>query len=229
MFYPYADLNTDINIVDLGKLSKDHDVSNIDPAELTAEEALKIVEQFGKENVQDVKNAKGAVGEVATGNNAQGVKNYERSTLEQVKARRKVETTKLERQIVNLARLLHKRVSHFPSNEQQGLAATIKQLVSEMTIGQVESRRRRRYKKKPLLEVDMQLEQLRSQIYTSFELGLFAHPLDKAGKKSAYQTNLERFLSLTTVVDTTGRLLGASIKHADLYDKDLKDESKMYK
>jgi len=118
--------------------------------------------------------------------------------------------------MLDLGKQLSIYLNHFPKHEQYALAARMRntyyQVYDLITEG-----RKRYHKKTTLTQLDITHEQLRMQASLAFELGYFGYKTGAKSKGKAPRDTPERlaqhrYLALSRLIDTVGRLIGSWIK-----------------
>ena len=113
----------------------------------------------------------------------------------------------MTRRYLALIQLLNKRLNHFPSHEQKGLALVIRQKAYSLCDFMIETQKRH-HKLTPINNLDIAHEQLRMHLFVAAQQCYFGHPESKDGSKSKEQLNKDRFESLTILVDEFGKMIG---------------------
>lgn len=114
---------------------------------------------------------------------------------------------RMSRRYLALIQLLNKRLNHFPSHEQNGLALVIRQKAYSLCDFMIETQKRP-YKMTHINNLDIAHEQMRMHLFVASQQGYFGHPVSKDNSKSKEELNSERFASLTVLVDEFGSMIG---------------------
>ena len=110
----------------------------------------------------------------------------------------------LNRKYLEMLKLLNIYLNHFPRHEKYALANRIRNTAYEVYDLIIEIQKRH-LKKTTVTNLDIAHEKLRMQIYLASELGYFNF---KDGKKSDDYNIAKRYMTIESMIDEIGRLLG---------------------
>jgi len=113
----------------------------------------------------------------------------------------------LNRKYMEMMKLLNIYLNHFPRFEKYALANNIRNTAYDV-YDLITECQKRYYKKTSLTELDVTHQKLRMQIYLANELNYFAF---RNGKTDVNVNPAQRFLSISSLIDEIGKLIGAWI------------------
>lgn len=108
---------------------------------------------------------------------------------------------------MEMAKLLNIYLNHFPKHEKYALANTIRNTAYSV-YDLITECQKRHFKKTSLVNLDVEHEKLRMQLYLANELGYFTF---KDGKNDSNVDAAKRFMAISRLVDEIGRIIGAWI------------------
>lgn len=111
----------------------------------------------------------------------------------------------LNRKYMEMIKLLTVYLNHFPRAEKYALSNTIRNTAYSV-YDLITECQKRYYKKTSLTDLDVAHQKLRMQIYLANELDYFAF---KDGKKDKAVSAPKRFLTLSSLIDELGKIIGA--------------------
>lgn len=114
----------------------------------------------------------------------------------------------LYRKYVEMMKLLHIYLNHFPKHENNALNLTIKTTAYDVFKLIVEGQKMY-YKKTTLTKLDKEHETLRMLIWLAYELHYFNF---KDGKKAENNPEAKRYSAISRHVDEVGKMIGGWIK-----------------
>jgi len=109
---------------------------------------------------------------------------------------------------VEMMKLMHVYLNHFPKHEQNGLNLVIKKTAYDVFKLIVEGQKAY-YKKTTLTNLDKEHEKLRMLIWLAYELKYFNY---KDGKNSKKNLEAKRYSAISHLVDELGKMIGGWIK-----------------
>lgn len=113
----------------------------------------------------------------------------------------------LNRKFMEMIKLLNIYLSHFPKHEKYALSNNIRNTAYSV-YDLITECQKRYFKKTSLVNLDIEHEKLRMQVYLANELEYFHF---KDGRKDEKINGAKRFLSISNVIDEIGRIIGAWI------------------
>lgn len=113
----------------------------------------------------------------------------------------------LNRKFMEMIKLLNVYLNHFPRFEKYALANNIRNTAYEI-YDLITECQKRYFKKTSLTELDVAHEKLRMQVYLANELGYFEF---KDGKSSGNTDAARRYLSISSLINEVGKIIGAWI------------------
>ena len=117
---------------------------------------------------------------------------------------------KLNRKFMEFAKLMNIYLNHFPKHEKFALANRIRSTAYEV-YDLISEGQKRYIKKTTLTNLDVTHEKLRMQILLAHELGYFGYSDGREIEKSHDQQKEHRYLTISTMVDELGRMIGGWI------------------
>lgn len=117
----------------------------------------------------------------------------------------------LFRKYLEMLKLLHIYLNHFPNHEKFGLAQSIRNDAYKILDYIIEGQKRY-YKKTSLTELDIAHERLRQKAYLAYELEYFGYKNGKHDDRDQKKLNSERFCKISVLIDALGAMIGAWIK-----------------
>ena len=116
----------------------------------------------------------------------------------------------LDAKLIDLIKLLHIYLAHFPKFEKFSLCAQIRDTAYEL-YGLIASAQKKFHKKTLLFQADVVHEKLRMLIRLAFELGYLSYHDKRKANIPNDQQGLNRLINLQTLIDEVGRQLGGWI------------------
>jgi hypothetical protein len=123
----------------------------------------------------------------------------------------------LDRKFIEMLKLLNVYLNHFPRHEKYALCNHIRNTAYHL-YDLITETQKRYHKKTTLTEMDITHEQLRMQIRLAFELGYFKFKDGKIYQDSVEQ-EVHRIVTLQSLVDEIGRMIGGWIIHERSQEK----------
>jgi hypothetical protein len=117
----------------------------------------------------------------------------------------------LFRKYLEMLKLLHIYLNHFPKCEKYGLCQSIRNDAYKILDYIIEGQKRY-YKKTSLTELDIAHERLRQKSYLAYELGYFGYKNGIQDNRDSQKLNAERFQKISVLIDALGAMIGAWIK-----------------
>ena len=114
----------------------------------------------------------------------------------------------LNRKYMEMIKLLNVYLNHFPKFEKYALCSNIRNTAYGV-YDLITECQKRYFKKTSLVNLDIEHEKLRMQIYLANELGYFNF---KDGRKDEKISGVKRYLAISKVIDEIGKIIGAWIK-----------------
>jgi hypothetical protein len=109
---------------------------------------------------------------------------------------------------MEMIKLLNVYLNHFPKFEKYALCSNIRNTAYGV-YDLITECQKRYFKKTSLVNLDIEHEKLRMQIYLANELGYFNF---KDGRKDEKISGVKRYLAISKVIDEIGKIIGAWIK-----------------
>lgn len=113
----------------------------------------------------------------------------------------------LNRKFMEMMKLLNIYLSHFPKHEKYALSNNIRNTAYGV-YDLITECQKRYFKKTSLVNLDIEHEKLRMQVYLANELEYFNF---KDGRKDEKMNGAKRFLAISNIIDEMGRIIGAWI------------------
>ena len=113
----------------------------------------------------------------------------------------------LNRKYMEMIKLLNVYLNHFPKFEKYALSNNIRNTAYSV-YDLITECQKRYFKKTSLVNLDIEHEKLRMQIYLANELGYFNF---KDGREDEKVNGVKRYLAISKVIDEIGKIIGAWI------------------